>query len=244
MARRRVRAAGAAAGLLRSDPPRGRGSCTTAGTSRRGGLDTAMRADGQHECNPAPMRDHTNIRKRARGGLKPSSQGERVLRRMRARTPPSRDFSQSQSLRSPPDAETWESIDRVSVPAGRSVPIRRFPPHVEREISARRSRCQRQRRGVQHALSREAAVLVLAHVGDLAAHRDKGEDAKVHDQDRPEDGDVKHGNEGGNESKRARLCRAVPARRGNAGGRESGEAQTAWFLGRREGEDGPEFELW
>jgi hypothetical protein len=66
-------------------------------------------------------------------------------------------------------------------------------------------RTRRTRRG------RRGNALVFAHVGDLAPQRDKGQDAEVHDEDGPEHGDVKDGDEGGEKGERDGLCRAVPA---------------------------------
>lgn len=90
--------------------------------------------------------------------------------------------------------------------------------------------------------SRDA--LVFAHVLDLSAEGDEGEDAKVHDEDRPEDRHVEHGNKSGDEAQRDRLGGAVPVaweyrrkeRRRNVG--QPGEGRTGgWTAGSEIDED-------
>lgn len=61
--------------------------------------------------------------------------------------------------------------------------------------------------------SGEEDVPVLAHVRDLSPQGDEGEDAEVHDEDGPEDGDVKDGNEGSDEGKSDCAGGAVPTSR-------------------------------
>lgn len=99
-------------------------------------------------------------------------------------------------------------------------------------------RIRRTRRG------RRGNALVFAHVGDLAPQRDESQDAEVHDEDGPEHGDVKDGDEGGEKGERDGLCRAVPAgvfvcvrARGLATGR-GGKARS------RGGRNEPKLELW
>lgn len=56
----------------------------------------------------------------------------------------------------------------------------------------------------------EGNVAVLDHVADLALHGDRKEDAKVDQEDGPEDWDVKHSEQGAEERNHYRACCRVP----------------------------------
>ena len=52
----------------------------------------------------------------------------------------------------------------------------------------------------------------------LPAHRERKEDAEVHDEDRPVDRDVEHLGEGAEERQHARACRRQPGRKRHMSG--------------------------
>ena len=56
----------------------------------------------------------------------------------------------------------------------------------------------------------EGNVAVLDHVADLTLHGDRKEDAKVDQEDGPEDWDVKHSEQGAEERNHYRACCRVP----------------------------------